>query len=367
VPPREYVFVLDVSGSMNGYPLETAKALMRDLVGHLRPTDTFDVLTFSGTSALWAPVPLPATQANVAAATSFLDHLGAGGGTELLAAVERAMALPAAEGPRSRSVVIITDGYIEAEKDVFGFIRQHLGQSNVFAFGIGTSVNRHLIEGIAKAGMGEPFVVTEAGRAAAEATRFRSYIQYPLLTDVKLKLDGFDAYDVEPSAIPDVMADRPILIQGKWRGDARGRITVTGTTGQGRFTSTTDVARTTPDPANRALRALWARMRVAELSDWSGAGESDEQKRKIIDLGLAYDLLTRYTSFIAVHEVVRNPSGVADDVTQPQPLPQGVSDAAVGGMAVGAEPPLAWLAALALLAGAILMWRRRAAVAAARE
>src|SRR5262249_11504322 len=248
-------------------------------------------------------------------------------------------------------------GYIEAEKDVFDFIRRHLGQSNVFAFGIGTSVNRYLIEGIAMAGMGEPFVVTEAGRAAEVATRFRSYIQYPLLTDVTLRLDGFDAYDVEPSAIPDVMADRPILVQGKWRGDARGRITVTGATGEGRFTSTTDVSQARPDPSNRALRELWARTRVAELSDGSGAAESEDKKRQIIDLGLASNLLPRYTSFIAVHEVVRNPAGVADDVTQPQPLPQGVSDAAVGGMAMGAEPPLAWLVALAPLAARMPRWR----------
>jgi len=359
VPPREYVFVVDVSGSMSGFPLETSKALLRDLVAHLRPTDTFNLLTFAGVSQLWSERSQPATPENVAAATAFLDALSAGGGTELLAAVKRATELPGEDGPGSRSIVVVTDGYIAAEKEVFGYIRSHLGRANVFAFGIGTGVNRYLIEGIARAGMGEPFVVTEAGEAAATAERFREYIQYPLLTDVKAHFEGFEAYDVEPAGIPDVLADRPILIQGKWRGALRGVVKVSGQTGTGRWVRTADVAHWRPEPSYRALRELWARTRVAQLSDWSGGGESDDEKRQIVELGLAYDLLTRYTSFVAVHEVVRNRSGLADDVTHPQPLPRGVSDAAVGGVTVGAEPPLEWLLAVMLAAGATLLSLRR--------
>jgi len=288
VPPREYVFVLDVSGSMDGYPLKIAKALLKD-------------------------------------------------------------------------IVVVTDGYIAAEKEVFGYIRSHLGHANVFAFGIGTAVNRYLIEGVARAGMGEPFVVADASEASATAERFRQYIQYPLLTDVNVAFEGFKAYDVVPSAIPDVMADRPILIQGKWRGALTGQVKVSGNTGAGRWVRTADVEHWKPEPANRALRELWARTRVGELSDWSGQGESEAEKKQITELGLAYDLLTRYTSFIAVHEAVRNPSGVAADVTHPQPLPPNVSDAAVGGVAVGAEPGLEWLVALVLVSGAtVLMLRRRA-------
>ncbi len=213
--------------------------------------------------------------------------------------------------------------------------------------------------------MGEPFVVTDAAQAPATAARFREYVQYPLLTGIRVAFDGFDAYDVEPAAIPDVMADRPILIQGKWRGTPRGTIELTGSTGTGRLTRSIDVDQSEPDTAQGALRELWARTRVAELSDWSGAGESESEKRQIVELGLAYSLLTRYTSFIALHDVVRNPSGVADVVTQPLPLPSGVSDAAVGGVAVGDEPGLAWLLAIALASGAVLMLRSRRLAAGA--
>jgi Ca-activated chloride channel family protein len=367
IPPREYVFVLDVSGSMDGYPLETAKQLVRDLIAHLRPSDRFNLLTFAGNSQLWSPRSLSATRANVDDALGMLGRLQAGGGTELLAAVQRAMALPGDDEARSRSIVIVTDGYISAERDVFDYIRGNLGRANVFAFGIGTSVNRYLIEGLARAGQGEPFVVTEASQARATSARFREYVQYPLLTGIQLGFDGFEAYDVEPAAIPDVMADRPILIQGKWRGERRGRITLTGATGAGRFTRTVDVAEVRPDAAHRALRELWARTRVAELSDWSGAGESESDQRRIAELGLTYDLLTKYTSFVAVHEVVRNPSGSGDDVTQALPLPAGVSDAAVGGvgMGMGDEPGLAWLIAAAGALGCFTMWRAGRAAGAA--
>src|SRR5690606_25733342 len=98
IPPREYVFVVDVSGSMHGFPLDTAKALLRSLVGALRPTDSFNVLFFSGGSALLAPRSLPANAANIERALALLDTLDGRGGTELLPALERALSLSSEPG-----------------------------------------------------------------------------------------------------------------------------------------------------------------------------------------------------------------------------------------------------------------------------
>ena len=362
IPPREYIFVVDVSGSMRGFPLTTSKALLRDLIGHLRPTDLFDVLLFSGDSRLMSPGSVPATPENIARAVAILDEQNGGGGTELLAALKRAMALPRSEDARSRSILVITDGYIGAEREVFTSIRQNLGATNVFAFGIGSSVNRHLIEGIARAGLGEPFVVLDAAAAAHSAERFRAYVQYPLLTNVHVAYEGFEAYDVQPSSIPDVMAERPIVVIGKWHGEPRGRVVVTGTTGSGEFRQVFDVAAVTPDDSGNALRYLWARSRIADLADFGDSGETDETKRELVTLGLTYHLLTRYTSFIAVHEKIRNPLAAGDDVVQPLPLPAGVGDSAVG-MESGDEPGLLWLLPGMLLATALLWLRRRETVA----
>lgn len=359
IPAREYIFVVDVSGSMDGFPLNTSKQLLKDLIGQLRPNDFFNVVLFAGGSSVLSPQSLPATQENVAGAIRLIEEQRGGGGTELLAAVERAMSLPRA-ADISRSVVLVTDGFVSGEQGVFEHIRENLNQCNVFSFGIGSSVNRYLIEGVAKAGMGEPFIVTSESEAAAVATKFREYIQSPLLTNIKIETVGFDTYDVQPSRQPDLLAERPIILFGKWRGSATGSIELRGRTGRGDYSSSLDVAGVQPDESNRALRYLWARSRIARLSDYGASNVSPEKVKEITELGLKYNLLTRYTSFIAVREEVRNPDGSAKDVKQPLPLPLGVSDLAVGaGTEEGSEPELVWLIAASLALGLYMTIRSR--------
>jgi Ca-activated chloride channel family protein len=360
VPPREYIFVVDVSGSMNGFPLNTSKRLLRDLIGKLRPTDLFNVVLFAGDATVLSSQSLPANQENIARAIGLIDQQRGNGGTELLAALKQAMSLPRQEGI-SRSVLLVTDGYVAGEDGVFDHIRANLNRCNVFAFGIGTSVNRYLIEGVAKAGMAEPFIVTEEAEAESVANKFREYVQSPILTDIQMRAIGFDAYDLNPVQFPDLLAQRPIILFGKWRGPVGGVIELTGKTGQGVFTSRLDVAGSQPEEANSALRYLWARSRIAELSDYGASQVSDEDVKAITALGLQYNLLTRYTSFIAVREVVTNPSGSAQDVNQALPLPLRVSNLAVGGgTEVGSEPELIWLiAAVFLIFTITIVFRRR--------
>jgi Ca-activated chloride channel homolog len=355
IPPREYIFVVDVSGSMEGFPLNTSKQLLRDLIGKLRPTDLFNVVLFAGDSTLLAPHSLAANEQNIASAIELLEQQRGSGGTELLAAMQQAMSLPRQQGI-SRSLLLITDGFVAGEEGVFEHIRANLNQCNVFAFGIGTSVNHYLIEGVAKAGMAEPFVVTTEADAAAVANKFREYVESPVLTDIQVRAIGFDIYDVNPVKFPDLLAQRPVILFGKWRGPVTGTIELTGKNGHGLFTSQLDVANTQPDQANSALRYLWARSRIAELSDYGAYEVDDDQAKVITALGLQYNLLTRYTSFIAVREVVTNPTGSAEDVKQALPLPLRVSNLAVGGgTEVGSEPELIWLIASVLVLGTLVI------------
>ena len=364
IPPREYVFIVDVSGSMHGFPLETARQLIEDLIGGLRPTDRFDVILFSGAHQTMAPRSVPATRENIAKAIAFVGAQRGGGGTELLPALEEAMSLPRTEGT-SRSFVVVTDGGIAQEKAMFQYIREHLGDANVFSFGIGSAVNRYLVDGVAKAGMGESFVVTKPDEAAAVAAAFRRYVEAPVLTGIRVSYDGFQASDVEPRAIPDLMAQRPIVLQGKWTGAAKGTITVTGRTGRGRFEQVIDVAKAASRTHDDALRYLWARTRIAALSDFSAREETEDEKGEITRLGLEHNLLTRHTSFVAVLQEVRNAGAKGKDVDQPLPLPKGVSDLAVGdGNARGDEPGLVLLAALAGVLGGLALLRSARAAAA---
>ncbi|MEO8574248.1 MAG: VIT domain-containing protein [Pyrinomonadaceae bacterium] len=353
IPPREFIFVVDVSGSMEGYPLETSKKLLQDLIGGLRPTDFFNVVLFAGDSTALSEKPLAANQENISRAIQLIDHQRGSGGTELLPALQQAMHLPQEPGV-SRSVVLITDGYVSIEEGVFKYIRDNLGQANVFAFGIGEGVNRYLIEGVAKAGLGEPFIVEGRAKATEVAAKFREYIQSPVLTDIQVRANGFEIYDVEPGSFPDLLAERPIVVFGKWRGSPSGTIELTGKSGRGDYSASFDVSSVQPEEGNRALRYLWARTRIAELSDYGLGDVTEANVKEITALGLKYNLLTRYTSFIAVREKIVNPDGSATDVNQPLPLPVGVSD-----IAVGSEPEIAWLLASVVLLGCLWMLRRR--------
>jgi Ca-activated chloride channel homolog len=330
IPPREYVFIVDVSGSMNGYPLDISKKLLRDLIGNLKPSDRFNVLLFSGASSLLSETSINANTSNIEKAISFIDREQGGGGTELLPALKRALDLKGTEG-YARSFVIATDGYVSVEKEAFDLIRKNMDKANFFAFGIGTSVNRLIIEGMAHVGMGMPFVIAKQEDAALTALKFRQYVQNPVLTHISVSYNKFDAYDVEPLSIPDVLSERPVIIFGKYRGTPGGNITIKGTNGEGEYENRLLASTAKLSESNIALRYLWARERIRTLSDYGSTGydNTDEYKPQIIELGLKYNLLTAYTSFIAIDNDIRNKQGSSTTIKQPLPLPDGVSDMAV--------------------------------------
>lgn len=330
IPPREYIFVLDVSGSMNGYPMDTAKALIRDLVSNLKETDKFNLVLFSGSSEQLSPESLPATKANIKMAINLIDEQEGYGGTSLSPALESAINI-SADKNTARSIIVITDGYISGEQNVFDLISQNLGTTSFFSFGIGSSVNRYLVDGIAYAGAGESFVVTDAEDASETARRFRTYIQSPILTDINVAYEGFDVYDVEPAAIPTLFAQKPIVLFGKYKGDAEGTITVTGKTGNKEYSQEIAISDIKTLTDNDAVSYLWARARVERLMDYGYSKDNPEVKDEVTQLGLNYSMMTPYTSFIAVIDTIRNPEGKSADVDQPNPLPLGVSNLAVGG------------------------------------
>lgn len=222
MPPREYIFIVDVSGSMHGFPLEISKKLVKDLLTGLRPTDLFNIMTFSGGSDLLSERSVAASADNIRLAIEMIQRPQGAGGTELLPAMRRAFSLPRTE-KFARTIVIATDGYVTVEPEVFDLIRQLNGDANIFPFGIGTSVNRHIIEGMARIGSGEPFVVTRADEAPGMAEKFRKYVQSPVLTQIKVNFGDFQAYEVTPSGVSDIFAERPRgclrQVEGQTAGD----------------------------------------------------------------------------------------------------------------------------------------------------
>jgi Ca-activated chloride channel family protein len=358
IPGREYIFLLDVSGSMHGFPLDTTKELMRHLLPSLRPTDHFNIACFSGDNYVWSPKgSRPATEANIREGIDVILKQHGGGGTELMGGLQAAYGIPKVGKGVSRTVVVVTDGYVGVEAQAFRFIRERGDQANLFAFGIGSSVNRGLIEGMARAGLGEPFVVLGPQKAAEQAEKLRQMIDRPLLTDIQVRFGDAGAYEVAPEKIPDLLAERPLLIYGKYKGDKPTRIEINGRTGRGAWHHAIDLRPADARPQNLALRALWARKWVEVLEDELHMGGGKPVENAITDLGLFYNLLTPFTSFVAIDSEVVNKSGKSDTVRQPLPMPEGVSNYAV------AESLAMMPAAAPMPSGAPVRTRRQSGMA----
>ncbi|MFN8359619.1 MAG: VIT domain-containing protein [Candidatus Kapaibacterium sp.] len=298
--PREFVFIVDVSGSMNGEPLNIANHLMKNLLTTLRPQDKFNIMTFSGGSDVFANSSVEATKSNVLRGLSFLSNNSQyGGGTELLPALKRALAMPSDENC-SRSFVVITDGYVSIEREAFKLVRENLNKANIYAFGIGQSVNRYLMEGLARAGNADPMIITNMNEATSMADKFKHYIEAPVLTKIKVDYGNLDVYDVEPASIPDVTAQRPVIVFGKWRGKPYGTVTLTGTTADSTIDISMNIGALPMIAAHSALKYLWARNKIMMIEDGSNQMPTDEERKIITNIGLQYNLLTRYTSFVAI-------------------------------------------------------------------
>ena len=356
IPVRDYVFVVDISGSMKGFPLHTAKSFMKDLMLGLRGEDSFNLLLFAGGSRLFSPVPVTATPESIAAAIDLLDTQAGGGGTELLPALERALLLPRREGV-ARSVVVVTDGYIDLEAEAYALVQAGLSEANLFAFGVGSAVNRELIERLARAGRAEPAVIVESSAVAREVARFRAMIESPVLTRVRADLSGLGARDVFPEAPPDVLALRPLVFVGKTFPGARGPIRVEGQGGGGPWRAEMDALEAVDLGGQGLLARLWARSRIERLEDLHALGLQPERQRAgMIELGLRYNLLTRFTSFVAVDA---SPRGIpaSGTVRQPTALPDGFD--AGQEVPTTPEPETIGLVGIAAAVAAWTAWKRR--------
>ncbi|ROL59550.1 TonB family protein [Bacteroidetes/Chlorobi group bacterium ChocPot_Mid] len=327
--PREYIFILDVSGSMNGFPIDVSKEVVKNLLSELKPNEKFNILLFAGSSEMLFDKSKEANDENLNKALIMLEGIYGMGGTELLPALKKVINYPK-EKDFSRTILILTDGYVPVEAEAFDLIKNNLQNSNVFTFGIGNSVNRLLIEGMARAGQGESFIITNKNDAKQQAEKFFNYIKSPIMTNINIDFGKFETYDVEPEKIPDVFADRPIIIFGKWRDVADGTIRVSGMYAKKKFYVDIDILKFGTKVYNDALKYLWARNKITNLNDYASLSQKELYKSQITKLGLNYNLLTDYTSFVAVDYLKRNKNGKIVTVKQTLPLPEGVSDQAVG-------------------------------------
>jgi Ca-activated chloride channel family protein len=329
VVPKELVFVIDKSGSMRGFPIETAKEAMRLCIDGLHENDTFNLMTFAGGVGFCFEEPLPNTDENRRMAQAYLASLQGSGGTEMMKAIHACLA--GQEDPeRVRVVCFMTDGYVGNDMAIIDSVRQNAAAARVFSFGIGRSVNRFLLDGMARAGRGEVHYILDENQARGAAERFYERVRTPVLTDVELDFGDLPVEEVYPKRIPDLFSSTPVIVKGQYREGVRGTITLKGKTGEGYFER--EIAVDLPDEAteNDVLASLWARAKVEHLlhQDLTGIQQNKPDpavKEEILGLGLRFQLLTQFTSFVAVEHVRITEGDTVRTVPVPVEMPQDVS------------------------------------------
>jgi len=330
VGQRELIFVVDVSGSMGGRPLSLAKEAARLAIGQLGPEDTFNVYTFAGQTSRAFAAPRPANDENIKTSLGFVNAALAGGGTFLADAVDEALR-PSVEKGRDRYVVFLTDGYVGNEDAIFARARdlvaatERRGQrARVFVLGSGSSVNHHLVTGLAEAGKGLGLTMTLAEDPADAVRRLYRMVGQPVVRDVVIDWGGLAVEDVYPTSLPDLLADRPLVVHARYTGSGTAQIKVRGVTDDGPVEL--PLAVTLPEASKRfpATPTLWARARVAELEKrlWDGP---DQQAIDLIEeTGLEHRIVTAYTSFVAVDRSRTVGDGTGPTVVQPVEAADGV-------------------------------------------
>jgi Ca-activated chloride channel family protein len=336
VAPKELVFVLDTSGSMSGFPIEKAKEAMKLALAGLYPKDTFNLITFAGETKILFPAPVLATPDNLRLAQEFLASRHGGGGTEMMTAIRTALD-PSDQQDHVRIVCFMTDGYVGNDMEIIHEVQRH-PNARVFSFGIGSSVNRFLLDNMARYGRGEVEYVALNDDGSKAAKRFHERVRTPLLTDIAIDWGGLPVMDTYPKRIPDLFAARPVILSGRYTHAGRGVIRLRGRIGNREFSRAIEVNLPGSEPEHDVLASLWARSRVDDLmsQDWQGAQNGTmraDLRDAITQLGLDYSLMTQFTSFVAVEEMTVTEGGQPRRVEVPVEMPEGVSYEGVFGAA----------------------------------
>ncbi|HBA62150.1 MAG TPA: trypsin [Elusimicrobia bacterium] len=337
ITPKELVIAIDVSGSMNGFPVQTAKETALKCLEGMNPGDTFQIMSFASGNQLLFEKPLSNTPVNVARGRFAINALAGGGGTEMLAALRTVLEFPK-DPERLRIVLFMTDGFIGNEAQILAFTKEHLNNSRIFPLGVGSSPNRYLLEEMAVLGKGSVQYVRQnekADKVEKIIEKFYDRISRPVLTDLSVDWNGLDARDLSPEFIPDLFAGQPLLLHARYVKSGSAPVTIKGKLRGKPWKMTVNVKLPETEAANAAMGPLWARARITDLERLSLKREDADARERIIGLALEHKLVTRYTSFVAVDESTASAGKKPMLVPVEAELPEGTQYEGFFGSAAG--------------------------------
>ncbi len=349
--PVEMLYMIDVSGSMEGTSITQARGALLQALDRLTPNDRFGILAFSSGYHELAPEPLLATENNLAAARRYVESLRAGGGTEMLPALIHLMRKPQSEG-YLRHIILMTDGDLGNEEEIFTALRSDLGNARLYTVAVGSAPNLFLATKMAQFGRGTFTHIADINEIREQMTHLFDSIDSPVLTDVKLSFEGVEVADMYPDHLPDLFLRQPLLVYGRIAKGRVGKVHLTARAGNNPYEATIafDASRAKFHPG---ITTLWARQSVEELMDhWRQSDENvrAEIRSTIIAHAIRYRLVTKFTSLVAVEQVIVNPGGQSNTAAVPTEFPSGWQmDKVFGAPATGTTDSFFEALGLALL------------------
>ncbi len=330
---REIIFVVDVSGSMWGVPLAMCKDAMREALRQLRPVDTFNIYSFSGYTGSAFAEARAANDANIKDGLDYVHKLQAGGGTYMADAVKAALSGDVAPG-RNRYVFFMTDGYVGNEAQILAqteaFVKSHKARgkrAKVFGFGVGSSVNRYLLDGFGKAGEGLTVYATTREDPALAVNKFYRYIDSSILEDVKVDWNGLAVSEVYPAQLPDLFASHPLTVHARYAeastAGGKHKIFIRAKRNGRELSLPVEVELSREKKEKTALATLWARSKITDLERDLWSSEDPKTVDAITELGIEHRIVTKYTSFVAVDRSSKV-DGTSRTIMQPVQAPEGV-------------------------------------------
>lgn len=318
--PMEMIFVLDCSGSMNGQPIAKAKRAIKRALQSLQKGDTFQVIQFSNNASQLGRHAIPATKENIRKGLRYVDQLRGSGGTEMIEGIKAALDFEH-DPERLRLVSFMTDGFIGNETEILSAVHRKLGASRIFSFGIGSSVNRYLLDRLAVMGQGAVAYIGLNDDPTQAMDAFYQRISHPALTDVSVDFRGMEVTEMFPQRIPDLFVGRPVLITGRYSGRPEAAAILSGRV-KGKQTM---LAIPVVDSAYSAgIAGIWARKKIESLNNQATYDSDSDLTETIKQTALDYKLMSDYTAFVAVDSsrVTEGDHGVS--VAIPVPVPEGV-------------------------------------------
>ncbi len=338
--PREYIFVVDCSGSMNGQPMAVAKETMRHFIRSMGNDDTFQIIKFSLHASSFAESPVECSRRNVNLGLAYVEMMSGSGGTEMINGVRAALGCPE-DTDRNRYVIFLTDGLIGNEDRIFEEVRNLRGDyTMLWSVGVGSSPNRHLLDGLAEEGGGKSFYVALQEDPSEVASRVHSQINDLCIRNISIDWGDLHVMDIYPEEEPFLFAGEPLFIVGRYFGSGSDRIRITGQIGDETWSERLRVTLPFHEESNDVISAIWAREKIHHLErmmlDTADSETIEEYVSLITETALNYQLLSTYTSFVAVsHEVRTDEQGNTINVEVPVNIPEGILYEAVFG---GLEP-----------------------------